>query len=81
MILHVDSDAAYLVAPKARSLIAGFYYLSTLRSEDTPPLSTAASMSSAKPCDMWSHRLRRLKLLVFFIMHKWQYPFVVYFGH
>ena len=26
MHLHVDSDAAYLVAPKARSRIAGFYY-------------------------------------------------------
>ena len=26
MQLHVDSDAAYLVAPKARSRIAGFYY-------------------------------------------------------
>ena len=37
MILHVDSDAAYLVAPKARSRIAGFYYLSTLRSDDTAP--------------------------------------------
>ena len=26
MQLHIDSDAAYLVAPKARSRIAGFYY-------------------------------------------------------
>ena len=26
MILHVDSDAAYLVAPKAKSRIAGHYY-------------------------------------------------------
>jgi len=26
MILHVDSDAAYLVAPNAKSRIAGFYY-------------------------------------------------------
>ena len=26
MQLHVDSDAAYLVAPKAKSRIAGFYY-------------------------------------------------------
>ena len=29
MILHVDSDAAYLVLPKARSRIAGYYYLSS----------------------------------------------------
>ena len=28
MILHIDSDAAYLVAPKSRSRVAGFYYLS-----------------------------------------------------
>ena len=27
MVLHVDSDAAYLVAPKARSRIAGYFYL------------------------------------------------------
>ena len=26
MVLHIESDAAYLVAPKARSRIAGFYY-------------------------------------------------------
>ena len=29
MVLHVDSDAAYLVLPKARSRIAGYYYLSS----------------------------------------------------
>ena len=29
MVLYVDSDAAYLVCPKARSLVAGYYYLST----------------------------------------------------
>ena len=28
MVLHVDSDAAYLVAPHARSRIAGYFYLS-----------------------------------------------------
>ena len=28
MVLHVDSDAAYLVAPKARSHIASYYYVS-----------------------------------------------------
>ena len=28
MVLHCDSDAAYLVAPKARSRIAGYYHLS-----------------------------------------------------
>ena len=28
MCLHLDSDAAYLVQPKARSRVAGHYYLS-----------------------------------------------------
>ncbi len=28
MVLHIDSDAAYLVLPKAKSRIAGHYYLS-----------------------------------------------------
>ena len=27
MVLHVDSDAAYLVAPKARSRVAGYFYM------------------------------------------------------
>jgi len=38
MVLHIDSDAAYLVAPKARSRISGFYKLSTHPSLcQTPP--------------------------------------------
>ena len=28
MVLHIDSDAAYLVLPQAKSRIAGHYYLS-----------------------------------------------------
>ena len=31
MILHVDSDAAYLVLPKARSQVAGYFQLSNDR--------------------------------------------------
>ena len=27
MVLNIDSDAAYLVAPKARSRVAGYYHL------------------------------------------------------
>lgn len=30
MILHVDFDAVYLVAPNAKSRIAGYYYLSNV---------------------------------------------------
>ena len=29
MCLHIDSDAAYLVMPGARSCVAGYYYLSS----------------------------------------------------
>ena len=32
MILHVDSDAAYLVQPNARSRYAGYYYLGSQNS-------------------------------------------------
>ena len=37
MCLHVDSDAAYLVMPAARSRIAGYYYLSTSPPTTGPP--------------------------------------------
>jgi hypothetical protein len=43
MVLHNDSDAAHLVAPKARSRVAGYHYLSSqptkpgLPSPDDPP--------------------------------------------
>ena len=35
MVLHVDSDASYLSAPKARSRAGGYYFLSSM-----PPIST-----------------------------------------
>ena len=38
MTLHVDSDAAYLVAPKARSRIAGFFHCTSSPSQSRPPL-------------------------------------------
>ena len=44
MILWVDSDAAYLVKPGAKSRMAGFYYLSThpdKSSDKKPPLNGA----------------------------------------
>ena len=36
MQLYVDSDAAYLIAPKAKSRIAGYFYCSD-KSKTTPP--------------------------------------------
>ena len=37
MQLHVDSDAAYLVAPKARSRVAGFYYFKEGKNNQSLP--------------------------------------------
>ncbi len=46
MILNVDSDAAYLVLPKARSRIAGYFYLSNAPSSTMtdPPLNGAITV-------------------------------------
>ena len=43
MILHVDSDADYLVAPKARSKIAGYFHLS-----DHPNITKHPKLNGAK---------------------------------
>jgi len=40
MILHVDTDAAYLVLHKARSRIAGYYYLAQYPTADAIPKPT-----------------------------------------
>ena len=37
MVLHVDSDAAYLVVPNAKSRVAGYYYLSDVPSTTQLP--------------------------------------------
>ena len=42
MVLHVDSDAAYLVAPKARSRIAGYFQMS-----DHPNVSKRPKLNGA----------------------------------
>ena len=42
MVLHVDSDAAYLVAPKARSRIAGYFHMS-----DHPNVSKRPKLNGA----------------------------------
>ena len=44
MVLHVESDASYLTAPKSRSRAAGFHYLSSRPTDPTkPPPADAAS--------------------------------------
>lgn len=37
MCLHIDTDALYLVAPEAKSCIAGYYYLSNNYTPTKPP--------------------------------------------
>ena len=37
MVLHIDSDIAYLVAPKARSRVAGYFHLSDHPSKTKKP--------------------------------------------
>ena len=48
MILNVDSDAAYLVAPKARSRIAGYYYLSSKQTDKQQPHLNGAILVECK---------------------------------
>ena len=40
MILHLDSDAAYIVAPKARSRVAGYFYYRQQYNKNIPPSTT-----------------------------------------
>ena len=42
MVLVIDSDAACLVLPHAKSRIAGYYYLTSNLINDAPPLNTPA---------------------------------------
>ena len=46
MQLHIDSDAAYLVAPGAKSRIAGYYYLSTKYTPTTASLEPKPPLNS-----------------------------------
>ncbi len=42
MILHIDSDAAYLVAPKAHSRVAGYFHLSDHPLKGSKPMLNGA---------------------------------------
>ena len=48
MCLHVDSDAAYLVLPKARSRLAGHYFLSDLPTKSSPVRSNGPILTECK---------------------------------
>ena len=51
MILHVDLDAAYLIAPGAKSRIAGYYFLSS-NYTPTPPTITPTPPKCSSSCQM-----------------------------
>ena len=34
MVIHIDSDATYLIAPEARSRIAGYFYLNSTNNKN-----------------------------------------------
>ena len=42
MVLHVDSDTAYLVLPNAKSYVAGYHYLTSI-----PPIPDQAPTLNA----------------------------------
>ena len=44
MILHIESDASYLTAPKARSRVGGYHYLSTHPSSQNTPSNGAVTV-------------------------------------
>ena len=48
MVLHIESDAAYLVAPKARSRIAGYFHLSDHPNKTNNPKINAAIQVECK---------------------------------
>ena len=57
MILNIDTNAAYLVLPKARSRIAAYYYLSNnlpTATDASPPLNAAITVNW-KTILGWSH--------------------------
>ena len=48
MILHLDSDAAYLVVPKARSRVAGYFYCGQQYNKTIPPSTTLNECKTLK---------------------------------
>ena len=48
MILNIDSDAAYLVIPKAKSRIAGFFFMNNLPSSTPLPVLNGAILVECK---------------------------------
>ena len=55
MQLHVDTDAAYLVAPKAKSRAAGYFYLSAKTSSPIPTIPIPLNAPIHVECTLLKH--------------------------
>ena len=71
MILHIDSDAAYLVKPKARSRVAGFSIWIILH-HAVYHASMGPSSSSVKHCVTLLHQRPKQKQAESSTMLKWE---------
>ena len=80
MILHIDSDAAYLIAPQAKSRIAGYFQLNnkTYPSNPSMPLHgailveyntichlVASTVESERKCSSFSQRTTCLPYFIY----------------
>ena len=78
MIVHVDSDAAYLVSLQARSWIAGFYHLSAVSSKRNPvPLNGGALVE----CKILKHVIAsaaEAEVASIFKMHRHSFTYTDY---
>eukprot|EP00957_Ditylum_brightwellii_P131528 10031960-Ditylum_brightwellii.AAC.1 len=54
MILHIHSDAAYMVLPEARSCAGGYFYLSAkpVKTNDDIPLNGAVHSECSTICNV-----------------------------
>ena len=57
MILHVDTDAAYLITPGAKSRIAGYYYLSSKYTPKPPTITPIPPLNAPVhvECKLFKH--------------------------
>ena len=73
MILHIDSDESYLVAPEEKSRIAGFFI--SIQKIAIILFTMVPSLSNASLSDTLLHPLWKQKQRVCFTMHKRPFPF------
>ena len=55
MTLHIDTDAAYLIAPGAKSQVAGYYHLSTTHSGPNKPTHIPLNGAIHVECSLLKH--------------------------